>query len=60
MAKLPLNLNKAVAGLNEAQLDTPYRPGGWTIRQVVHHLPDSHINSYIRFRLALTENVATH
>ena len=57
MAKLPLNLNNAVAGLNDAQLDTPYRPGGWTIRQVVHHLPDSHMNSYMRFRLALTENV---
>ena len=57
MAKLPLNLNKAVAGLNDAQLDSPYRPGGWTVRQVVHHLPDSHMNSYMRFRFALTENV---
>ena len=57
MAKLPLNLNNDVAGLNDAQLDTPYRPGGWTIRQVVHHIPDSHMNSYMRFRLALTENV---
>ena len=56
MAKLPANLTKAVAGLTEAQLDTPYRPGGWTVRQVVHHLPDSHLNSYTRFRLALTEN----
>src|ERR1700733_12874859 len=56
MAKLPANLSKAVAGLTDAQLDTPYRPGGWTVRQVVHHLPDSHLNSYTRFRLALTEN----
>jgi len=42
--------------LNEAQLDTPYRDGGWTVRQVVHHVPDSHMNAYIRFRLALTEH----
>jgi len=53
---LPGNLRNAIAGLSEVQLDTPYRPGGWTVRQVVHHLPDSHINSYCRFRLALTEN----
>ncbi|MBA9078379.1 MULTISPECIES: YfiT family bacillithiol transferase [Rufibacter] len=52
---LPEQLQQAIAGLSEEQLDTPYRPGGWTIRQVVHHLPDSHMNSYIRFRLALTE-----
>lgn len=56
MAELPGQLSKAVAGLEDAQLDTPYRPGGWTVRQVVHHLPDSHLNSYTRFRLALTEN----
>jgi hypothetical protein len=56
MAKLPANLSKAVAGLSNNQLDTPYRPGGWTVRQVVHHLPDSHMQSYTRFRLALTEN----
>jgi len=56
MANLPLNLKKSVAGLSDAQLDTPYRSGGWTVRQVVHHLPDSHLNSYMRFRLALTEN----
>jgi hypothetical protein len=55
MAELPAQLAKAVAGLDDAQLDTPYRPGGWTVRQVVHHLPDSHLNSYARFRLALTE-----
>ncbi len=57
MAALPGNLSRAVAGLDDAQLDTPYRPGGWTVRQVVHHLPDSHMNSYMRFRLALTEPV---
>jgi len=45
--------------LSTEQLDTPYRPGGWTVRQVVHHLPDSHLNSYIRFRLALTEKEPT-
>ncbi len=56
MAELPAQLAKAVAGLDDAQLDTPYRPGGWTVRQVVHHLPDSHLNSYTRFRLALTEH----
>jgi len=51
----PAHLRRAVEGLDEAQLDTPYRPGGWTVRQVVHHLPDSHLNSYIRFKLAVTE-----
>lgn len=51
----PAALRKAIEGLTEEQLDTPYRPDGWTIRQVVHHLPDSHMNSYIRFKLALTE-----
>jgi len=55
----PANLRAAVAGLSEKQLDTPYRPGGWTVRQVAHHIPDSHLNSYIRFRLALTENEPT-
>ena len=52
----PARLRAAVAGLTPEQLDTPYRPGGWTVRQVVHHVPDSHINSYCRFRLALTED----
>jgi uncharacterized damage-inducible protein DinB len=52
----PSRLREAVKGLSEAQLDTPYRPEGWTIRQVVHHLPDSHLNSYVRFKLALTED----
>ncbi len=52
-------LRKAVAGLKTDQLDTPYRPGGWTVRQVVHHVADSHMNSYVRFRLALTEDEPT-
>jgi uncharacterized damage-inducible protein DinB len=51
----PHQLREAVMDLRDDQLDTPYRPGGWTIRQVVHHLPDSHLNSYIRLKLALTE-----
>jgi hypothetical protein len=53
---LPKNISAAVDGLTEAQLDTPYRPGGWTVRQTVHHIADSHINSYVRFKLALTED----
>jgi uncharacterized damage-inducible protein DinB len=48
-------LHDAVEGLTDSQLDTPYRPGGWTVRQVVHHLADSHMHSYIRTRFALTE-----
>jgi hypothetical protein len=52
----PARLRAAVAGMAEAQLDTPYRPGGWIVRQLVHHLADSHLNSYVRFRLALTED----
>jgi hypothetical protein len=52
----PARLREAVSGLTEAQLDAPYREGGWTIREVVHHVPDSHMNSYVRFKLALTEN----
>ncbi len=59
IAQLPAKLRQAVAGLNDQQLDTAYRPGGWTVRQVVHHLPDSHMNAYIRFKLALTENSPT-
>lgn len=59
IAELPSQLRQAVEGLNEQQLDTPYREGGWTIRQVVHHLADSHMNSYIRFKLALTEDTPT-
>ena len=56
LRRLPANLRRAVAGLNDTQLDTPYRDGGWTVRQVVHHYADSHANSYIRFKLALTED----
>ena len=52
---LPQNIRAAVQGLTDAQLDTPYREGGWTVRQVVHHLADSHINAYTRIRLLLTE-----
>jgi hypothetical protein len=55
--RLPENLSRAVSGLNDAQLDTQYRPGGWTVRQVVHHYADSHMNSYLRFRWAVTEDV---
>ena len=56
IAALPADLKRTVSPLNDRQLDTPYRPGGWTVRQVVHHLADSHMNSYIRFKLALTED----
>lgn len=59
VAALPGQLRAAVAGLDEERLRTPYRPGGWTVRQVVHHLPDSHLNSYCRFKLALTQESPT-
>lgn len=59
LGQAPAQLRAAVEGLTEAQLDTQYRDGGWTVRQVVHHLADSHINSYVRFRLALTEETPT-
>ena len=59
IAALPDRFEAAVAGLSEAQLDTPYRPGGWTVRQVAHHLPDSHMNAFVRFKLALTEKTPT-
>jgi hypothetical protein len=59
IAALPERLRTAVRGLDERQLDTPYRPGGWTARQVVHHLADSHMNAFVRFRLALTESQPT-
>src|SRR6202047_455607 len=59
IAATPKNLREAVRGLTDAQLDTPYRDGGWTVRQVVHHVPDSHMNAYVRLRLALTEDKPT-
>jgi hypothetical protein len=59
IARTPQELRAAVAGLSAQQLDTPYRPGGWTVRQVVHHLPDSHMNAFVRFKLALTEDQPT-
>jgi uncharacterized damage-inducible protein DinB len=55
IAETPQQLRDAVQGLDEDQLDTPYREGGWTLRQVVHHVPDSHLNAYVRLKLALTE-----
>jgi uncharacterized damage-inducible protein DinB len=54
--RLPARLREAVKGLTQAQLDTPYRPGGWTVRQLVHHIADSHMNAYVRLKLALTED----
>lgn len=59
IAGLPATLRAASAGLTDEQLDTPYREGGWTVRQVIHHVADSHLNSYVRFRLALTEEAPT-
>jgi len=56
IAAHPANMRAAVAGLSDEQLDTPYRDGGWTIRQVVHHVVDSHMNAYVRFKLAMTED----
>jgi uncharacterized damage-inducible protein DinB len=56
---LPERLREAVSGMSPAQLDTPYREGGWTLRQLVHHVADSHANAYIRFKLALTEDWPT-
>lgn len=59
VAATPARLRAAVRGLSDAQLDTPYRPQGWTVRQLVHHVADSHLNAYTRFRLALTEQEPT-
>src|SRR6202043_304994 len=59
IAATPKKMRAAVHGLNEAQLDTPYREGGWTVRQVVHHVPDSHVNAFVRLKLALTEEKPT-
>ncbi len=55
----PERLAAAVRNLKPEQLDTPYRPGGWTVRQLVHHIPDSHMNAYVRMKLALTEDLPT-
>ncbi len=55
----PGRMRVAVKGLSQEQLDTPYRPDGWTVRQVVHHVPDSHLNAYLRYKLALTEEEPT-
>ncbi len=59
IAATPKNLREAVRGLDDAQLDTPYREGGWSVRQVIHHVPDSHMNAYVRLKLALTEVAPT-
>jgi hypothetical protein len=59
IAATPAKMRAAAKGLNDAQLDTPYRDGGWTVRQVVHHVPDSHLNAYVRLKLALTEERPT-
>ena len=59
IAHAPAHLRAAVKGLSEQQLDTPYRPDGWTVRQLAHHVPDSHLNAYVRFKLALTEEEPT-
>ena len=59
IVEAPAALRAAVAGLTDRQLDTPYRPGGWSVRQVLHHVPDSHLNAYCRCKLALTEDNPT-
>src|SRR5690349_21104241 len=59
IAELPAKFRAAVKGLKDAQLDTPYRHGGWTVRQVAHHVPESHMNAYVRLKLALTEKEPT-
>jgi hypothetical protein len=57
--RLPGEFRAAASALSAAQLDTPYRPGGWTGRQVIHHVPESHMNAFVRFKLALTEDLPT-
>jgi uncharacterized damage-inducible protein DinB len=59
IAALPAKFRRALTGLDQKQLDIPYREGGWTLRQLAHHVPDSHMNAYVRFKLALTENIPT-
>jgi len=56
LAEMPRNFRHAVEDLTDGQLDTPYREGGWTVRQLIHHVPDSHMNAYVRFKMALTEH----
>jgi hypothetical protein len=56
---LPMQVEAAISNLDEAQLETPYRPGGWTVKQLVHHIADSHMNAYIRFKLGLSEELPT-
>lgn len=59
LAALPTALRKAVSGLTDNQLNTPYREGGWSVRELIHHIADSHMNSYVRFKLGLTEHEPT-
>ena len=59
LAELPAKLKEALDGLDRVQLETPYREGGWTVRQLVHHIADSHMNAFMRVRLALTEDWPT-
>ncbi len=59
IAATPVRMRAAILGLTPEQLDTPYRPEGWTVRQLLHHVPDSHLNAYVRFKLALTEDNPT-
>lgn len=59
IARLPGEFSAAIAGLTDAQLETPFRPGGWTVRQLAHHVPDSHLNAYVRCKLAATEDNPT-
>lgn len=59
ISEAPARLRAAASGLDDRQLDTPYREGGWTVRQVIHHVPDSHLNAYVRLKLALTEDKPT-
>src|SRR5689334_21596922 len=59
ITRTPADIRAAIRGLSDEQLDTPYRPGGWTVRQVVHHVPDSHMNAFIRMKLGLTEETPT-
>jgi hypothetical protein len=59
IARTPAAMRRALDGLTDAQLDTPYRPGGWSVRQVAHHVPDSHMQAYTRFKLGLTESEPT-